>query len=256
LQDQGKFAEAENCDRQALELKVKLYGNDHWQGISASAELLMQQGHFAEGAADYARVIELRPDDVEAWDYRAIALFASGQLEAYRDVCHQSLQRFAKTTNPFAADRIAVAYLILPASGPDLETAAKLGETAVSAGSNHQFSIWFRLCKGLAEYRQGRYDGAVDWMQQVLEHAGPIPERDAAAWLVLAMAQHKLKQADPARVSLIKGREIINTTMPTLEGRNLGENWDDWVIAHALLKEAKALIESPSTPVAEPSVPK
>ena len=27
--------------------------------------------------------------------------------------------------------------------------------------------------------------------------------------------------------------------MPTLDGRHLGENWDDWVIAHALMREAK-----------------
>jgi eukaryotic-like serine/threonine-protein kinase len=247
LRAQGKITEAEHCIDEALQLKPKLYGSGHWKSFAALGDLQARHGRFAEAAAEYAKAIELSADADDAWYCRAISLFASGQLEAYRDVCHQSLQRFANTTDFATADRIAKDYLLLPGSGPDLQTAARMIETAVSANSNHQYSAWFQFGQGLAEYRQGRYVRAADWMQQVLERAGPLPERDAAAWLVLAMAQHQLKQADHARASLIKGREIINATMPTLDGRNLGENWDDWVIDHALLRETKALIRLPPT---------
>jgi hypothetical protein len=80
-------------------------------------------------------------------------------------------------------------------------------------------------------------------MEEMLARAGEEPERDTAACFVLAMAQHQLRQTDNARVSLGKGREILNAKMPTLTGGHLGDNWDDWVTAHALLREAKALIE-------------
>jgi hypothetical protein len=70
------------------------------------------------------------------------------------------------------------------------------------------------------------------------------------------MAQWQLSHAEEARVALAKGAEIIAAQMPKLEGGDLGDSWNDWIIAHALLKEAKALIERPSAPVAEPSVPK
>jgi hypothetical protein len=107
------------------------------------------------------------------------------------------------------------------------------------------------LAKGLAEYRQERFASATDWMQQVLSRAGPTPERDAAAWLVLALAQHQLKQTNEAGASLAKGREIIEAKLPKLDSGNLGEDWDDLIIAHALLDEAKALIEGQTNTTAE-----
>jgi len=102
---------------------------------------------------------------------------------------------------------------------------------------------WFRLVKGLAEYRLGRYDSAVAWMQQVLSDAGAEFSRDASAWIVLAMVQHQLKQEDKARVSSAKGREIVDTRMAALDKGDLGEQWLDWITAHALMREAEALIQ-------------
>jgi hypothetical protein len=132
--------------------------------------------------------------------------------------------------------------LILPSSGPDLETAAKLAETAVTVATNHSDMPWFRFAKGLAEYRQGHFASAVEWMQKVQADAGPVVDRDAEACMVLAMAQYRLKQADTARATFGKGSEIVNTQLPKLESGDFG-NWIDWIIAHALLREATALIE-------------
>ena len=53
-----------------------------------------------------------------------------------------------------------------------------------------------------------------------------------------------------------KGAEIAETKLPKLDSGDLGDDWKDWIVAHALLSEAKALIEGPSAPVAAPSVPK
>jgi hypothetical protein len=57
------------------------------------------------------------------------------------------------------------------------------------------------------------------------------------------MAQHQLKQTDEARVALAKAIELAQTQLPQLGRDNLDQDWVDWLIAHILLREAKALLE-------------
>jgi hypothetical protein len=60
--------------------------------------------------------------------------------------------------------------------------------------------------------------------------------------MVLAMAQHQLKHTDEAWAALVKGTEVERTDLPKLESRDIGSDWLDWTIAHALLREAGALL--------------
>jgi WD40 repeat protein/Flp pilus assembly protein TadD len=227
-----KFCDAPVTDR-GLEAEVRVR--------TASGLAHAPHGHFAEAAADFARVTQLRPDDHEVWHWQAVALVQAGQLDAYRALCKQSLRRFAETTDPNTADRIAKDYLMLPGSGPDLAIAAKMAETAVSAPTNHPQLTWFRFVKGLAEYRQGHFANAVDWMQKVLAHAGDFSTRDVEAYMVLAMAHYRLNQDGDAGVALGKGVEIAERELRKLESGDLGAGWIDWIIAHALMREAKDL---------------
>jgi hypothetical protein len=80
-------------------------------------------------------------------------------------------------------------------------------------------------------------------MQRVLSNPGVVDSRDAAAWLILAMAQHQSGKPVEARAGLHKATQIINTKLPTLESGDIGNAWNDWIISHALLKEAQGLIE-------------
>jgi hypothetical protein len=82
----------------------------------------------------------------------------------------------------------------------------------------------------------------VDWMQKVLSHAGDDPARDVEACMVLAMAQYRFKQAGAAGAAFAKGVDIAERKLPKADSGDLG-NWVDWIFAHALMREAKALIE-------------
>ena len=206
-----------------------------------------RHGRFAEAAAELARVIELRPEEYHARHLRAAALLRTGQIEAYRELCHDGLERFGNTTNYNAADQVAKDCLMLPSTGADLETAARMAETAVNAPANHPDLTWFRFAKGLSEYRQGHCASAVEWMRKVLSDAGHELNRDAEACIVLAMAQHRLNQTEETQASLARGMDIITTKMRKLESGSLGDNWDDWVFAQVLLEEAKVLIPQPDT---------
>jgi hypothetical protein len=61
--------------------------------------------------------------------------------------------------------------------------------------------------------------------------------------MVLAMSQYQLGQIEQAHASLAKGIEM-EEKLPKLESGDLGNDWNDVIIAHALMKEAKAMIAS------------
>jgi serine/threonine protein kinase/tetratricopeptide (TPR) repeat protein len=206
---------------------------------------------FADAEVDFTRVIELTPDDFDVWHWEATVLAQLGRLDARRQLCDRALGQFANTANLFAADHIARACLMLPGSGPDLETASKLAELAASAPTNHSAIKWFWMVKGLAEYRQRHYENSLRWMEKVLTAKGAELSRDASAWIVIAMAQHGLNQGDKAQVALGKGRGLVETKMAALDKGDLGEQWLDWITARALLAEAVALIGGQPAPATE-----
>ena len=211
------------------------------QILTLRGNVLARSGRWEEAATDLARAIENDPTDGELWLILAAIQVQTGQLDAYRELCRKSLERFGKTTEPYTADRIAKGCLILPGSGADLATVATMANTAVSEGQHRGALPYFQLCKGLAEYRQGRFASAADWMATVLTNRLSFLPLDTQAYMVLAMAQHQSQQIEPARASLAKGAEI-EQKLSKLDSGDLGEGWSDWIIAHALMSEAKALI--------------
>jgi tetratricopeptide (TPR) repeat protein len=210
--------------------------------LKDQAEASARAGRWKEAVRDCAKAIEALPDDDLLCYSLAALLVQSGDLEGYRLHCARALARFGSTQNPAVAGRLAKACLILPGSGVNLEAAARLAETAVSLGRSDPNFPAFQFSKGLAEYRQGRFAGAVEWEQKALA-TEPNDLRDAEAWMVLAMAQCQLKRTEEAHAALAKGGEIIDTKLPKLESGDIGRDWRNWIIAHTLLKEAKELIE-------------
>ncbi len=59
----------------------------------------------------------------------------------------------------------------------------------------------------------------------------------------MAMEQYRSKQDREAAVTLAKGVEIAESKLSKLDGGDLGNGWLDWIIAQALLREAKALLD-------------
>jgi hypothetical protein len=75
-----------------------------------------------------------------------------------------------------------------------------------------------------------------------------MPSKDATAYVVLAMAQMKLKQTAAARTAFDKGADIVEKKLPKLDSGDLGFEWENVLIANILMREARALIEPNSTP--------
>jgi hypothetical protein len=163
-------------------------------------------------------------------------------MEEYRRLCERILRQFAGTSDPVVAERMAKDCLFIPPPPSELNNIARMVETAVAGGPNHQYWPYFQFVKGLAEYRQGRFASASEWLQPVLGKTSDI-YRTVQAHMTLAMAQHQLNQTEQARATLAKGLELAEARFPKLGKTGLDEQWHDWIIAQVLMREAKALIE-------------
>jgi tetratricopeptide (TPR) repeat protein len=204
---------------------------------------LARRGHWKEAAAEFAETIKSQPNDHLAYRFLAPLLVANGDIEGYRQHCRRMIAQFGGTKDPGVADNVVKCCLILPFSGVDLKAMGELADRAVTLGNQSEYLPWFQLSKGLADYRLGHFAGATNWTQKALMSAGQQRERDAAAYLVLAIAQMQLKQASVARLALRKAAEILAEKLPKLDGADLGDQWNDRIIADALMREATALME-------------
>jgi tetratricopeptide (TPR) repeat protein len=287
FQNEGKLAEAEAALRDELALEQKLWETNaaRWAGTAQmlanllvtqqksddaeklfatiltpavasqkeSADLLRARGDFfakhgrwKEAAADFSKVIALTPDN--HYDYLLLAalLAQCDDQDAYQSLCANILARFGGTNDPVIAERMAKSCLLTTHSGADLAAVSKMADLAVTKGKNHPYRLYFQFAKGLAEYRQGRFADAAESLQAPA--GGQDPYLSAGADLVLCMAQFQVKQPDQARASLDKATELIDSKMPKIDKGAIGDDhWNDWIVAHTLLREAKGLIEGPAT---------
>jgi tetratricopeptide (TPR) repeat protein len=216
-------------------------------------DFLGRFGRWKEATARYRQRIESAPDDFRPYLRLAPILLLNGDMDGYRRLCQQCVNQFSGTTNVGAADMVAKVCSLDPRAGVKLDTVADAAETAVTLGKDSELFLWFGLCKSMAEYRQRHFAGATNWAQKSLASAGPVPERDAAAYLVLAMAQTELKQTTAARDSFEKGCDIVERRLPRLDSGDLGNLWHDGLIARLLLREARTRIEENSEPVTDPA---
>jgi len=138
--------------------------------------------------------------------------------------------------------------LILPPTDVDLTIESRWAEVTVNLCRSERAKPWAEFCHGLAEYRQGHFDEAVRCLQSTLTRAGDVRPRDVEAYMVLAMAQYRLNQPQEAQEAFAAGQKVAAKNLPKLESGHLEDDWKDCLIAYALMREAKALLNGPENP--------
>jgi tetratricopeptide (TPR) repeat protein len=97
------------------------------------------------------------------------------------------------------------------------------------------------LAEGFTEYRLGHYKRAV----ALLRKAEPMDIGSncrTETYFLLAMARFKLNRLDDSRESFASAMNDLNTKLAR-EG-HLDEEWNHWITAHVLMREATALVGS------------
>ncbi|HVU35362.1 MAG TPA: serine/threonine-protein kinase [Opitutaceae bacterium] len=203
----------------------------------------------------------LRTDQLDGWDVSTLdylrqgpALVESGDLAGYDKFREDVIARYGSM--PVAAgDRIVKICLLVPANDRVMValrvyangTAASL--SAAEANGDPFTAAWRAVSLALWEYRCGDYAKAANWGERCLGYAGSAnPPRNAAAQVVLAMADQQLGRAAEARKQFEQAREIINAACKDhlSRGSPVQGFWFDWALARVLLREAAALIEPAS----------
>jgi hypothetical protein len=137
--------------------------------------------------------------------------------------------------------------LLAPGEPSDAATAAtaiELADQAVRGTESHRYYWYFQVCKGFAEYRAGRFDESLRW----LDKAGAAAMPDAPAFhmylhAVRAMAEYRLGRDPQARLSLEEARRAMAKCPDPARGNAYaGSDWHDWIIGRTLLREAEALV--------------
>jgi tetratricopeptide (TPR) repeat protein len=203
-----------------------------------------RRGQWQQAATATARVIELDPSDHFGWYLHATLRLQLGDLEGYRRACREMLTRFSQTKNPIIADRTAKTCLLLPDAVSDPRPVMKLADLAVTGGKKEGCYRWFLLARGMAEYRDGRFAGALTWLDKSLAADSEWPPLDATACLFLAMARHRLGQTDKARQALDRAGKMMEQLVPG----DKGVDWDDWLRFQVVRREAEALVKGATKP--------
>jgi WD40 repeat protein/serine/threonine protein kinase len=245
LVDHGNFDDAELIWREILTPQIEndLSSAGLWQ---ARGDFFGSRGLWREAAVAELKAVELEPTNHENYHILAPMLAQIGDLAGYRHCCSQILLHFSAADPPYVCERMAKDCLFVQCPGVDLAAAAKLADSAVARGQGDAYLPFFQFAKGLADYRIGNFSNAVAVLE-IVAGAPVYPYRSAQANAVLAMARQRLGHTEQARAALSNGAQIFAGLSVPASGVLVG-SWGDWVIANALLKEAKGLIEGQPQP--------
>jgi tetratricopeptide (TPR) repeat protein len=192
---------------------------------------------WGEAAAEFAKASQLQPDDSYLRRFRAVAHFAAGDADAYRQTCTAMLERFEKTEDRLTAGNVLLACVLRDDTLPDM---ARLLPLTRVADRNWHWGTWVR---GAALYRAGRYEESV----RCFETAAKTFRPGAWEWCFLCMAHYRLGHADEARHCLAEAARWIDEANRH-EGSDLSGtraawgNWHEPVVYPLLLREAEALL--------------
>jgi eukaryotic-like serine/threonine-protein kinase len=240
---QGKFAESERAlagipPHAALVPFYNVFGGVH-----------ARSGQWSQALSDWNLVVRLAPQDHMGYMYLAPLLLQVDDVPAYNALRAQILEHFGDTTDSRIAERMVVASLLLPPAAAQMRVLARMADVAVNTetnASNYGFNLF---AKGLAEYRQGHYTNAVEFLKRVLPLDVGGPGR-TKAYLVLAMAQWELGQREQSHDSLAEAEDLVKRKLP--QAGPLGEDWHEWLSARVLMREAETLLGTRQSPASIP----
>jgi tetratricopeptide (TPR) repeat protein len=172
-----------------------------WLGYKYAAA-----GRTAEATEMFDRIVNNHPDSHESWYMAAAFYLYNGDVERYRSACREMLDRFEKLAQeqPLIAERTVKTCALAPDSVPDFARVDRLAERCLAGTETDVNRGYFVIAKGLADYRAGRYEGAVERLR-----VAGSSSSDAIPLACLAMAHHHLGQHDDARAALESARALL-----------------------------------------------
>ena len=231
LMSRGQFDEAEE-----LMSQVPLTIPQSSLIFNSLGEVRARMGQWRLAITNFTKAMTVDPTNQLAYQFLAPVLLQAGDAEGYRRHRQLVLRQFGQVPDPAAAGALAKACLLLPGADSELPAVTSLAERPAPGPTNN-------LVKGMAEYRQGHFDSAVKWLGEAAAQEQE-PALKVQAEAVLAMAQYQIQETNQARATLAGAAQLAQARLPRADGGN----WNEQLIAHLLVREAKALIQGTAPP--------
>jgi WD40 repeat protein/tetratricopeptide (TPR) repeat protein len=217
-------------------LKAVEKGVEHWQVWNNLGWAQAEQGRWDRAEASFARAFATA---YQPWPWRSQALLClrRGDADGYRKTCADLLGRFGESNNPVFDHQVARTCVLAADAGVDPGRVVQLAE---SGGPGITGDPWSRTTLGAALCRAGRYEEAVQRLNEVLKVAGP--GTTAETWLYLALAHHGLGHKEEARQWLDKAEAWLEQATREKPAGTPGTaplSWDWRLELEALHREAK-----------------
>jgi tetratricopeptide (TPR) repeat protein len=158
---------------------------------SHRANHLAKAGRWEESVACFQKRLELGPDGSGLWQVYSLALLAKHDDDAFRSLCEQMLAAFANNSNPGEAAHAALAMAVIPDAVQDKQQAFQLAERAVNGLTNDVW--WISATYGAWLYRFDRLEEALIRLESAKDQ-----DYQGFSLCFLAMAHHRLGHLEEA----------------------------------------------------------
>jgi hypothetical protein len=167
----------------------------NFEGLNACLDQPLSAEQRSE---KWGGLVDANPPQYQVWDgYAEFCLFLD-QPEKYRKARTDLLRQFGNMTDPVTAQLVGRACLLFPGSEEETRMAVALIDRAMSSDPSsmdlHGYQPYFNVAKALGDYRQGKYQSAVDRLQWA-----NVSVLGTMRQLILAMARHQLGEASEAK---------------------------------------------------------
>jgi serine/threonine protein kinase/WD40 repeat protein len=208
--------------------------------VDLGASNYVRLSQWDNAAGDYAHIDWSRPQRDDAFIY-ACLLLIRGENEAYDRFCQDMIQRAAETKDPFEAYVLARSCAIAPKSPVDSARAVQWANQALAS----EHLPWFFHALGLAQYRAGQFDQALQSFTKANVKTWSCSELN---WFGLALVDYRLGHPDEARQCLDKGIQWLKREGPPSPERPAKLLPQDWLEAQLLRREAEEMLKIMRSP--------
>ncbi len=221
---QGNYADVLRLLADQLQTEQSQLGATHAQTLRSLRRLTDFSGCLGDWAGcvkGSQKLMELSGYDHLVARGCAVAGLLDGEERIYRDVCARMMAESAATQDPLIADRTAKTCLLKADSVPDLKPVLQLADAAVKAQPD---SPWFKLVKGMAEYRADHAEETLRWLDELRAHQDP--HIACLSGLLAAMSQHRLGHGEQAKAALAQASARLDAFLQ--QGNLAGGSWERW----------------------------
>ncbi|HSZ60079.1 MAG TPA: serine/threonine-protein kinase [Tepidisphaeraceae bacterium] len=253
----GRATEAVVLLERVLPARTRVLGPDHPETLFAQSGLALAYrcaGRFGDSAALAVKHLERKPGDHQARYVLACLQCYLGDEAAYRANCAELVRRFGGTSDRAIAERTAKACLLVPNGVSNLGAVANLADEGV-VGPPDSLLRFYQFTQGLAQYRAGDFDEALQWLGRSRANFVRVIARESETQrkrfndgeyvvttdFLLAMVQRRSGHEQDALKTLSVARNEFAMQVPPVSSGDIRVGGEDWLIVQIIAREAEAM---------------